>query len=145
MSCVCVRVCVYNVCRVCVCMCVVYIYILCRVCVRVCCVYIYIHIYCVVCVCACVLCIHIYCVVCVCACVCRAQGTLKEEGLAEAEEGVGEGRRQEKQTKIRRDLVGGARKKEGSVSLLHFSNTQGGAGTRNGGPDATPWPCPSPR
>jgi len=129
---VCVRVCVYNVCRVCVCMCVVYIYILCRVCACVLCVYIYIY-------------THIYCVVCVCACVCRAQGTLKEEGFAEAEEGVGEGRRQEKQTKIRRDLVGGARKREGSVSLLHFSNTQGGAGTRNGGPDATPWPCPSPR
>ena len=69
----------------------------------------------------------------------------EREDLAEAEEGVEEGRRQEKQTKIRRDLVGGARKREGSMSLLHFSNTQGGAGTRNGGPNATPWPCPSPR
>ena len=126
----------------CVHVCCVYIYTVSCVCVCVVCIYIYTYILCRVHVCVCV---YIMCVVCVCACVCRAQGTLKEEGFAEAEEGVGEGRRQEKQTKIRRDLVGGARKREGSVSLLHFSNTQGGAGTRNGGPDATPWPCPSPR
>ena len=130
--------CVYNVCAVCVCVntllsvqCVYCVY-------NVCAVHVY-NVWSVCYVCMCVVYMYTYCVVCVC----RAPGTLKEK---EARRGRGRGWGGSQAGGADNDKegpCGGDREREGSVSLLQFSNTHGG--TRDGGPDAPPWPLPRPQ